>query len=249
MKHIVAISGGKDSTALALKLAELNPNVDYTYLCTPVGNEPLELLEHMDRLEKLLGKPILRLKPYGDVDGLQAVIEEQNAIPNFRMRFCTRILKIEPTISFLKENAPCTQYVGLRADEEEREGLYGDIAGVKQRFPFKEIGWGIDEVWSFLDQMGVTVPSRTDCLWCYHQRVIEWWLLWKNYLYSYLAAESFEQEFGHTFRSPGRDTWPTALADLRKEFESGRRPKGADKAQQMTLWNCDKDAMCRVCTL
>jgi predicted PP-loop superfamily ATPase len=33
VKHVVAISGGKDSTALALRLRELNPDVDYTYVC------------------------------------------------------------------------------------------------------------------------------------------------------------------------------------------------------------------------
>lgn len=36
--HVVALSGGKDSTALALRLAETEPR-DYTYVCTPTGDE------------------------------------------------------------------------------------------------------------------------------------------------------------------------------------------------------------------
>ena len=35
-RHIVALSGGKDSTALALRLAEVEP-CDYEYICTPTG--------------------------------------------------------------------------------------------------------------------------------------------------------------------------------------------------------------------
>jgi hypothetical protein len=57
MKHIVAISGGKDSTALALHLAEIEPR-DYTYLITPTGDELPEMVEHWEKLEQLLGKPV-----------------------------------------------------------------------------------------------------------------------------------------------------------------------------------------------
>lgn len=35
--HVVALSGGKDSTAMALRLAEVEPR-EYTYVCTPTGS-------------------------------------------------------------------------------------------------------------------------------------------------------------------------------------------------------------------
>jgi tRNA(Ile)-lysidine synthase TilS/MesJ len=38
MNHIVALSGGKDSVAMALRLVEVEPR-DYLYVCTPTGNE------------------------------------------------------------------------------------------------------------------------------------------------------------------------------------------------------------------
>jgi tRNA(Ile)-lysidine synthase TilS/MesJ len=34
MRHIVALSGGKDSTAMALRLAEVEP-LDYEFVITP----------------------------------------------------------------------------------------------------------------------------------------------------------------------------------------------------------------------
>lgn len=53
--HVVALSGGKDSTAMALRLRELNPDVDYVYVCTPTGNELPEMWEHWRKLGQLLG--------------------------------------------------------------------------------------------------------------------------------------------------------------------------------------------------
>ena len=40
--HIVGLSGGKDSTALALRLQEINPDTPYNYVCSPTGDEPSE---------------------------------------------------------------------------------------------------------------------------------------------------------------------------------------------------------------
>lgn len=118
--HIVALSGGKDSTALALRLRELNPDVDYTYVCTPTGDELPEMFAHWRNLGELLGK---RLTPVMHTTGLKGVCRKEGTLPNFRMRFCTRILKIEPYRKWLAKNTPCVSYVGLRADEEGREAL------------------------------------------------------------------------------------------------------------------------------
>ena len=57
MKHVVALSGGKDSTAMALELNAREPR-DYSYLITPTGNEPPEMVAHWSRLECLLGKSL-----------------------------------------------------------------------------------------------------------------------------------------------------------------------------------------------
>jgi hypothetical protein len=47
-----------------------------------------------------------------------------------------------------------------------------------------------------------------------------------------------EKELGHTFRSPGRDTWPADLESLGKEFDSGRK-----------LREYKRGTTCRVCSL
>jgi len=199
MHHVVAISGGKDSTALALRLAEVEPR-DYTYVCTPTGDELPEMFEHWRKLGDLLGKRILPVMAH---KGLNGVIAEQRCLPNNRRRFCTRILKIEPYRRWLKDHTPCVSYVGLRADEEGRAGgAYSNIDGVEMRFPLREWRWAEADVWAYLEQRGVTVPERTDCARCYHQRLGEWWRLWREHPDIYAEAEAQEAGFGETFRNP-----------------------------------------------
>lgn len=241
MSDVVALSGGKDSTAMALRLAEVEQR-DYVYFCTPTGDELPEMVEHWRNLECLLGRPIVRVSHRLDLAGL---IGEMGALPNHRMRWCTRMLKIEPCQVFLSKLENPTIYVGLRADEPDRKGAI--YTGAQERYPFREWGWGIDEVMGYLRRRGIKVPRRTDCARCYHQRLGEWFNLWRDHPNSYASAEAQEEDVGHTFRSPGRDTWPVKLRVLRGEFERGKVPKGADV--QPGLFDDDEAGVCRACSL
>jgi len=113
---------------------------------------------------------------------------------------------------------------------------------VQSDFPFRRWGWGLKEVQGYLDEKRVTVPARTDCGKCYHQRIAEWRNLWRDHRASFDAASALEQRLGHTLRSPGRDTWPVKLVDMGKEFERGRKIRG-DSAREYV------DERCRVCSL
>lgn len=232
-KHVVGLSGGKDSTALALRLMEIEPR-DYEFICNETGNELPEMHDHWAKLEEMLGAPIKKVRYRTDLLGL---INEMEMLPNFRARWCTRILKIETTIEYF-ESLPddSVLYVGLRADEEARRGLYGEDLTV--RFPMREWGWDEAAVWRYLDERGVTIPKRTDCALCPYQRLGEWHDLWAKYPEKYAEGVEVEKKFGHTFRSPQRDTWPADLESLGKEFASGR-----------PIRKTKRDTTCRVCSL
>ena len=240
MTHAVPVSGGKDSTALALWLNENEPR-DYIYVCTPTGNELPEWYEHMRLLAGILGKPIFPVMG----GTLRGIIEQEKMIPNFRARFCTRMLKLDPFAEWLAQRTPATIYVGLRADEEEREGGdYHRIPDIITRFPLRELGWGEADVYAFLDQRNVRIPERTDCAWCFFQTLGEWWILWREHPGLYAEAEQIEMDRGHTFRSPQRDTWPAALSELRKQFEAGRVPPRTTRQHDLF-----RGMQCRVCRL
>lgn len=94
MMHIGAISGGKDSVAMAILLKETRPEIEFTWVCTPTGNEPPEWFAHMKRLRGVIG-PITPIMYPG---GLAGLIKQWNALPNWRQRWCTRVLKAACTL-------------------------------------------------------------------------------------------------------------------------------------------------------
>lgn len=235
---IAAFSGGKDSTAMVLRLAEMGE--DFDLLFTPAGNEPPEVEQHIHRIADVVDKRLVT----PEAPSLFNLIDNFNALPNWRQRWCTRMIKIVPCIAYLKTLEHPTLMVGLRADEEERKGIYGDYA--TYRYPLREWGWDVKDVYSYLTKRGIVVPKRTDCMLCFGQRLIEWYNLWRDNPKEYDRGVQLEARTGFTFRSPHRDKWPAALADLRKEFESGQKPKSG--CDQEDLFGNEYSA-CRVCKL
>jgi len=232
-KHVIGLSGGKDSTALALRLSEIEPR-DYEYICNETGNELPEMQRHWTNLERMLGKEIVRVR---HSRGLVEECLKQRMLPSVFGRWCTRILKIEPTIEYM-ESLPAGSilYVGLRADEEERKGLYGEDIAI--RFPMREWGWGETDVWEYLESRGVCIPQRTDCAICPFQRLGEWRELYQKHPDLYAEGVRLERKIGATIRSPGRDTWPAGLEELGGDFERGRKLRAYRRRNP-----------CRVCSL
>jgi len=260
--NVVAFSGGKDSTCMALAMQERGERID-RLLITPTGDELPEMTGHWEAMSKRIGVGLT--VPKGPT--LDEAIEANGALPNFRMRFCTRMVKIQPAIAWVRmQSRPVRMFVGLRADEQERVGIIsGDL---DERYPLREWGFGLREVNEFLKDRGVTIPERTDCARCYHQRIGEWYKLWRDHRDTWLDAESQEAKHGATFRTPGRDSWPTSLVEMRAKFESGLVPTSALKREradrmkreldrpviagnQIDIFGDEEQAkgVCRICSL
>jgi len=228
---LVAFSGGKDSTAMVLQLAKLGE--DFRMIWTPTGNELPDLMRHIRHVEQIVGRQVEAVP----APTLAELIDEQQCLPSWRMRWCTRMIKVEPCAEYLRQHPDETLCVGLRADEPGRVG--GTYEGAKEiQYPLREWGWGLAEVLRCCEQAGVAIPTRTDCAVCFFQTLHEWWLLWKHHPEAYAQGEAWEEQIGHTFRSPSRDTQPAALRDLRAKFEAGYTPKARQRK-----------VSCRVCNL
>ena len=72
--HIVNLSGGKDSTAMTIELIAKGYPVDIILTCD-VGLDFPEMYDHIDKLEKYIGRPITRLK--GDKDFMWYAAEKE----------------------------------------------------------------------------------------------------------------------------------------------------------------------------
>jgi len=235
-RTVVAFSGGKDSTALLLRLHELGESFEVIHTAT--GNEMPEVEEHIERTLSLCGATLLHLPS----PTLGEVIEDMHCLPNHRMRWCTRILKIEPVEKWflsLPKDENIDYCVGLRADEPGRVGLYDTTASVVSRYPLREWGWGLEDVRCYLDRRGVIVPKRTDCAVCFFQTLYEWFILWSEYPDLYAEGIAWEDYVGKTLRSPSRDTHAASMRGLAKEFEAGYRPKPRRH----------RSTMCRICSM
>ncbi len=111
MRHIIPISG-KDSLATALVQLKLQPDLNYEYVFNPTGAELPCVFEWLDKVEKYLGKPIVKVGR----DLLELIEDNNYFLPSRLARYCTRQCKIEPFEQWIGVDE-CTVYYGIRADE------------------------------------------------------------------------------------------------------------------------------------
>lgn len=194
-RHICGISGGKDSSALALYLRDRVPEMEYFFCDT--GAELPETYEFLTRLEVILGKPIARLNSERGFDHWFEVF--RGALPSPQMRWCTKVMKIKPIEAWIGDE-PAISYVAIRADEANRKGYISTKPNIESRFPFIEDGVDHDGVMGILDDAGIGLPdyyewrTRSGCYFCFYQRKAEWVGLAERHPELYERAVAIEQK-------------------------------------------------------
>jgi hypothetical protein len=172
-KLIVPLSGGADSTSLAILLREMFPHVDFDYCFTDTKAEEPEIYETLNSLERYLKKPITRIVPE---KGLFELIEQFNGfLPGPTSRWCTRELKLRSFSNWIKQFDGIQKYVfvGIRADESNRLAFTLDQA--ETVMPFVEMGVRREDVFALLEKT-IGIPrmyrrrSRSGCSVCPFQR-------------------------------------------------------------------------------
>ena len=175
VRHICGISGGKDSSALAVYLRHTVADMEYFFCDT--GAELPETYEYLTRLEVILGQPIVRLNSSRRFDHWFEVF--RGTLPSPQMRWCTKYMKIKPIEEWIGD-APAVSYVAIRADESNRKGYISTKPNIETRFPFVEDGIDHDGVMRILDDAGIGLPAyyewrtRSGCYFCFYQRKAEW---------------------------------------------------------------------------
>jgi 3'-phosphoadenosine 5'-phosphosulfate sulfotransferase (PAPS reductase)/FAD synthetase len=257
-RHILSLSGGKDSSALAVYMKDRVPEMEYVFCDTRM--ELPETYEYLDKLEAFLGKPIVRLNADRGFDHWLKVYG--NYLPSTRMRWCTRQLKLKPFEEYVGEE-PVVSYVGIRADED-REGYVSTKPNIRPVFPFKEDGVTRADVFRLLQEAGLGLPkyyewrTRSGCYFCFFQRKSEWMGLLRNH------PDLFEKSKGYEKTDPvtgERYTWQQgesleelALPERIAEIESREKQKA--RRTGTTLLSIlggededDDDGACLICHL
>ena len=193
VRHVLSLSGGKDSSALAIYMRDRVPNMEYVFCDT--HKELQETYDYLDRLQVYLGKPIVRLSDERGFDHWLEVFH--GYLPSSRMRWCTKLLKIKPFEQYVGDD-PVRMYIGIRADED-RTAYISTKDNITPAYPFKEDG--IDEagVHRILEESGMGLPAyyqwrtRSGCYFCFFQRRKEWVELMRRHPTLFELAKAYEK--------------------------------------------------------
>lgn len=237
-RHVLGLSGGKDSAALAVHMRQAHPELDIEYFFTDTGKELPEVYEFLGRLEGYLGKPIERLNPRRDFDFW--LREYNHFLPSPQTRWCTRKLKLTPFEQWIKpmlaSGEKVTSYVAIRADEDYREGYSSKQDNLIIKLPFREAGIDKPGVMDILESSGVGYPkyyewrSRSGCTFCFFQQKIEWVRLKERHPDAFEDAKAMEKnalEHGSPFTwSSGESLTeleqPERIAQIIEDYERRR---------------------------
>ena len=173
VRHILSLSGGKDSTALAIYMKDKIPDVEYVFCDT--GEELKEIYAYLDKLEAYLEKPIVRLNPDRPFSHYLQIFN--GVLPDVRTRWCTRVLKIEPFEDYVG-NDPVVSYIAIRADELQRKGYISTKSNITPVYPFIDDFKYKADIFRILEESGIGVPdyykwrSRSGCYFCFFQQKI-----------------------------------------------------------------------------
>ena len=234
-RHVLGLSGGRDSAALAVHMRQTRPELDIDYFFTDTGKELPEVYEFLVKLEGFLGKPILRLNPDRDFDFW--LKQYNNFLPSAQTRWCTRQLKLRPFEQWIKpmldDGATVYSYVAIRADEEYREGYASKHEKLIVRLPLKDAGIDKPGVLDILEGAGLGLPkyyewrTRSGCTFCFFQQKIEWVRLMEWHPDFFEEAKRYEKnalEHGSPFtwsRGESLDDLakPARVAQIREEHQ------------------------------
>ncbi len=192
VRHILGLSGGKDSTALAVLLHKEIPDMEYFFCDTK--KELQETYDYLDRIKARLGIKIHYLSEERGFDHWLAV--HGYLLPSPKMRWCTVKMKIKPLEDFVGDDEAIS-YIGIRADEN-REGYISTKPNIKPVFPFKERGLVKKDILRILEDSGIGLPdyyrwrSRSGCFFCFFQRKYEWVMLAQEHPDLFQKAVEYE---------------------------------------------------------
>ena len=252
-RHLLGLSGGKDSSALAVYMRDKEPEMEYFF--TDTGKELPETYEFLNRLEAFLGKPIVRLNMDTDAsknrDFDHWLTLYGGLLPSSQVRWCTANLKIKPFEKYVDEDK-AYNYIAIRADED-REGYKPlktpSLRNIEPKYPFKEDGITKEDVYRILEESGLGMPdyynwrTRSGCYFCFFQRKSEWVGLLEEHPDLFELAKSYEKfnpETGERFTwSQGESleelSDPERIAQIKASTEKAKASKKSAKPNRRLI--------------
>ena len=118
-RHLLALSGGKDSAALAVYMREKYPHLPMEYVFIDSGCELPETYAYLEKIKAILGIEIITIGSRRDFEYWLKIFK--GVLPSPTNRWCTRLLKLSPYAQWFENNCDgyrVFNYAGLRSDED-----------------------------------------------------------------------------------------------------------------------------------
>jgi len=262
-RHILSLSGGKDSTALALYMRDKVPQMEYVFCDTQ--KELKETYSYLERLQAFLGRPITRIYPDVGFDDL--LQQRRSFLPSPQIRWCTEYLKIKPFERYIGDDS-VVMYIGIRADEPNRKGYISTKPNIRARFPFVEDGLQLADITRLLEDSHLGLPeyykwrSRSGCFFCFFQQRREWVGLLETHPELFreaMAYERYDPETGELY------TWvqgeslaeladPARIAKIKRDYKRrlARETTSSRDARLLSVFEespLDTETGCLICHL
>lgn len=195
MKYVASFSGGKDSTAMVLKLIENNMPVDEIVFCD-TGKEFPDMINHVKKVEKYIQRPIKILQSEKSFEYYftEQIRNEKSEFSNLKgygwpsamRRWCTTSLKTDVFKKYIKTNYgnDYRVYIGLAYDEQKRIKRNKDIHNI---YPLNDWKMTEKECLQYCFDKGFDwnglykIFKRVSCYLCPMQRKSDWLNLEKHY--------------------------------------------------------------------
>lgn len=184
--HIASFSGGKDSTAMVLRMIELGYKLDEVLCCDTTMEFPA-MERHIEKVRQVVeaaGIKFTMLRAEHDFEYYMLHYKpkrrnpELAELPGFswpgpRQRWCTRQMKLDVMRRYkakLTKKYTLIEYIGIAADEDyrlERENNQNE----NHRHPLRDWGWDEAEALAYCYRKGYdweglyAIFSRVSC-WC-----------------------------------------------------------------------------------
>ena len=237
VRHILSLSGGKDSAALAIHMRDRIPQMEYVFCDT--NKELPETYDYLNQIEAYLSKKIIRIEAARGFDHWLTLF--QGYLPSVQVRWCTSYLKLKPFEDYIGSQ-PVVNYVGLRCDED-RDARISHKPNITVVYPFKDDKIDYAGVQKILLESGIGLPpytqwgrSRSGCYFCFFQKSIEWVRLYETHPDLFALAEEYEDKSDE--KKGGRFQWndemplrlmrdPINVETIKARYEDSRMKRWA----------------------
>ncbi|MBQ8697997.1 MAG: phosphoadenosine phosphosulfate reductase family protein [Schwartzia sp.] len=248
--HVVSFSGGKDSTAMLLRMLEEGMQVDIILFCD-TGIEFPQLYEHIHKVERTIGREVTIVKSDEDFEYLllkkkvnrkkQTPFAERHGMERTgyswagpKLRWCTERLKNQPRERYLRKlraQYDVLEYVGIAADETHRLVRKCNCRpGI--RLPL--VGWGMTEAdcLAYCKSLGYDWGGlyekfgRVSCWCCPLQPLKELRVLYREFPELWMRMKKWDAMTWRSFRADYSVSQLERRFDFEEEWTASGHPIG-----------------------